>query len=140
MKIRIKAQAEDPAITPVCYGDRFVYLRAEEPMDFKPPVMAFDTETLKNVVTFDEGDIALEKVTITLPKGYEAQVRLHKGLITTSTCTMTEPWVVSWIALKEVHADKGDIIGMIEVYPSVTATFWQKIKWLFSDCIEIISE
>ena len=138
MKIRIKTQADDPATAPVCYGGRHVYIKATEPMDFKAPVIVFDNKRMENTVLFDEGIITISGITI--PDGYEARVRLRKGLMNTESITNKAPGTIAYTSLKEQHADKGDIIGEIEISPSATATFWQKLKWLLSDGIEIINE
>ena len=138
MKISIRVQADDPVTAPVCYGGRHVYIKATESMDFKAPTIVFDNKRMENTVLFDEGIITIGGLII--PDGYEARVKLRQGIMATEAITIKEPGTIAYTSMKEQHADKGDIIGEIEISPSPTATFWQKLKWLLSDGIEIINE
>lgn len=90
-------------------------------------------------------------VTIQLPKGYEALVVPRSstfrkygiiqtnsvGVIDNSYCGNEDWWHFPYFALNDGEIKDGERICQFRIQLSQKATFWQKIKWLFSSKIEI---
>lgn len=59
------------------------------------------------------------------------------GVIDQPYCGPDDQWHMPIIATGEVDIKKGDRICQFRIQLSQKATFWQKIKWLFSSGVEI---
>lgn len=91
-------------------------------------------------------------VAIELPKGYEAIVASRssgpkklglfipsgQGIIDESFCGDTDEWHYVASPLNYVKIKEGDRICQFRIQLNQKATFWQKIKWLFSSGIEVV--
>lgn len=91
-------------------------------------------------------------VCIQLPKGFKANVyprsstfKKYKVIQTNSVgqidCTYCGPndeWKFPVYATEHIEIKKGTRICQFEIVPSMKATILQKIKWLFSNKIELI--
>ena len=91
-------------------------------------------------------------VCMELPKGFEAHVLARSstpekfgfimansmGIIDNSYCGNNDEWKVNAIAFSATEIHIGDKIAQFEIVPSAKATFWQKLKWLFSSKIEFV--
>lgn len=93
-------------------------------------------------------------VAMELPKGYEAVVLPRssapgnfgvilansQGVIDNSFNGDNDVWRFNAIALRDTTIHKGDRIAQFRIQLSQKASFWQKLKWLFSGCpkIEIV--
>ena len=98
-------------------------------------------------VTYLPLGIAME-----LPKGFEAIVLPRSstpkksgiicansmGVIDTSFCAETDEWKFPSIAIRETTINKGTRICQFRIQLSQKATFWQKLKWLFSSGVELV--
>lgn len=60
------------------------------------------------------------------------------GIIDNSYCGEEDEWKFPAIAFDNVDIPKGTAIAQFRIVPSQRATFWQKLKWLFSSGVEIV--
>ena len=86
-----------------------------------------------------------------LPKEFEAHVcprsstfktwgiiqSNHFGIIDSSYSSDTDEWKMPVIAFKDTVINEGDKICQFRIMPSQKASFWTKLKWLFTTRIEI---
>ena len=91
-------------------------------------------------------------VAIKLPKGYEAIVAPRSstaskygilmansfGIIDNVYSGNNDEWKFPAIAIKSTYIEKGVRICQFRIQLSQKATMWQKLKWLFSNKIEIV--
>lgn len=91
-------------------------------------------------------------VAMQLPKGFEAVVLARsstpknfgiitansEGVIDNTYCGNNDEWKYPAIAVRDTTIHEGDRICQFRIQLSQKATFWQKIKWLFSSGVEII--
>lgn len=102
-------------------------------------------------VIFDNKMISLG-VAMQLPKGFEAVVLPRsstykkygiilansQGVIDNSYCGNEDKWYFPAIALRKTSIPAGTRIAQFRIQLSQKATFWQKIKWLFSSKIKLV--
>lgn len=62
----------------------------------------------------------------------------HVGQIDSTYCGDNDEWMVNAVAFRNTVINYGDKIAQFEIVPSSKATFWQKLKWLFSSKIEFV--
>ena len=62
----------------------------------------------------------------------------HVGQIDSTYCGNNDEWKVNAIALRATEIHIGDKIAQFEIVPSSKATYWQKLKWLFSSKIKFV--
>lgn len=89
-------------------------------------------------------------VAMQLPKGFTAIVAPRSstfknwnilqtnsiGIIDNSYCGDKDIWGFPALAMDYTHILKGSRICQFTIVPSLKATFWQKLKWLFCTGIE----
>lgn len=132
----------------VCVKSQGCMPRIIEKGDWIDLFVAKDTEVHYKVVTYVPLGVAMQ-----LPKGYEAVViprsstaKKQKllqansvGLIDNTYCAEEDEWMFPAYAIgKNVVLHKGDRICQFRIQLSQKATFWQKLKWLFSSNITLI--
>lgn len=102
-------------------------------------------------VTFSSALIPLG-FAMELPEGFKAQLYPRSstwlkwhfifgnsiGNIDSTYAGEEDEWKVSAIALGNMRVKAGDKIAQFDIVPSSKATFWQKLKWLFSSKIEFV--
>ena len=102
-------------------------------------------------VIFDTQIIKLG-VAMKLPKGFEATLVSRSGTFKHYGCIQTnafgvidntysgndDEWGYPATFLKEGHISAGDRVCQFRIQLSQKATLWQKLKWLFSNKIEIV--
>ena len=107
-------------------------------------------DSLRNV-TFDSQLIPLG-VCMQIPKGFEAHILPRSstfknfGLIQTNSqgiidytyCSEQDEWKMPVMATKSIVIPKGTRIAQFRIVPSQKASFWQKLKWLFSSKINLV--
>lgn len=90
-------------------------------------------------------------VAIQLPKGYEAIIaprsstfKYYKsisansiGIIDNSYCGNEDQWYLPIIPFSNITIEEGERVCQFRIQLSQKATIWQKIKWLFSNGIEL---
>ena len=91
-------------------------------------------------------------VAMELPKGFEAVILPRSstpkklgiicansmGVIDNSYCGDQDEWKFPAIAIRETTIEKGARICQFRIQLSQKATFWQKLKWLFSSGVELV--
>jgi len=105
----------------------------------------------------EEGEIGFNSmliplnVAIEVPKGYECIVAPRSstfkkfgivmtnsiGIIDNSYCGDNDEWLMSVLCTQDIVIPKATRIAQFKVQLSQKATIWQKIKWLFTNKIEI---
>jgi len=152
MKIKIKVL--DPACKPtiIKQGD-WIDLRAAEDVLLEHPYACAKSKkgndsTRRLVIATKLIPLG---VIIKVPKGMECIVvprsssykKFHIlqansfGVIDQSYCGPNDEWKMPVIALGKALINKGDRVCQFRVQPSQKATFWQKLKWLFSKGVKI---
>lgn len=90
-------------------------------------------------------------VIIQIPEGFEAILAPRSstfkrwgilqtnsiGVIDSSYCGPDDEWKFPCVALQDTQIRRGDKICQFRIQLSQKATLWQKLKWLFSNKIEI---
>lgn len=112
-----------------------------------------DLKTAKDVILDGGKDELIPLgVCIQLPKGFKANVyprsstfKKYKivmansvGQIDCTYCGPKDEWKFPAYAIERTHIKKGTRICQFEVVPSMKATIFQKLKWLFSNGVKLI--
>lgn len=101
---------------------------------------------VKNKVVYIPLGVAMQ-----LPKGYEAIIASRSstpykknifipngvGIVDSVFCGDNDQWHYVASPLSNATIEKGDRICQFRIQLSQKATFWQKLKWLFSSGVEI---
>lgn len=161
MKLKIKVKAITPSCMPgiIKVGD-WIDLSTAEEYTFKCPhakmlhkrKKSSDTpvERSRDVV-FDYQLLSLG-VVIEMPKGYEAMALPRsstfkkwgillangEGVIDQQYCGPDDIWRFPALATRNATIPKGTPIAQFRIQLSQKATFWQKVKWLFTSGIELV--
>lgn len=91
-------------------------------------------------------------VAMELPKGFEAHILPRsstpkklgiveansQGIVDYDYNSETDEWKFPAIAIRETTIEKGTRICQFRIQLSQKATFWQKLKWLFSNGIKLV--
>lgn len=138
-------------------GD-WIDLRAAKTVTLKAPQSGtLKTKTVNGVeekyrnVSFDVQLIPLG-IAAKLPDGFEAVVNPRsslckssgimlgnsQGVIDNTYCGDGDEWKFCAVAIKDTTINQGERICQFKIQLSQKATIWQKIKWLFSNTIEIV--
>lgn len=158
MKLKIKVKYfGDNKIRVNTFGD-WIDLRAAETVNLTAP----KADTLKrktvNGETTSSRDVKFAYsriplgVAMELPKGFEALVVARSstlscfgvitsnsvGVIDNSYCGDSDEWKYPALAIRNTVINKGERICQFRIQLSQKATVWQKLKWLFSNGIEIV--
>lgn len=146
MKLKIKIKTFDGQILPkiIDKGD-WIDLRSSEKVEFKGPRILEGTDKIVFDTKLFKLGVAME-----LPAGFEAQIlprssspKLHifqpnsEAVIDNSFKGDTDQWRYWATALSDTTINKGDRICQFRIQLSQKATFWQKLKWFFSNGIKI---
>lgn len=153
LKIKVKALTDGCIPTIVANGD-WIDLRASEDVVLNGPYSSVKSkkggESTRKVV-FPVTYIPLG-VAIKLPKGFEAIVaprsstnakfnilqRNSIGVIDETYSGDNDQWMMPALTTGEAKINKGDRICQFRIQLSQKATVWQKLKWLFSNGVEIV--
>lgn len=157
MKIKIKVKVLEEGCMPVIKksGD-WIDLKAASDMIISAP----QSGILKRANKDEEGhrDVTLKTtyiplgVAMQLPAGFEAIVASRSsgpkkfkmfipngiGIIDNSYCGNNDQWYYVASSMGNTSIKKGERICQFRVQLNQKATFWQKLKWLFSNGIELI--
>ena len=154
MKLKVKVKVITSGCMPVISekGD-LIDLRAAKDYEFHAPQagVQYQKSNIKyRDVKFDEQLIQLG-VAMQLPKGMMAKLKGRSSLtknygvvmccsgeIDNSYCGDTDEWLFRVFAIREGKINALDRICQFEVVPSQKATFWQKLKWFFSNGVELV--
>lgn len=155
MKLKIKVKVLVPGCEPkiIDKGD-WIDLKAACSVDIPAPQAGVqfqrDNAKYRNVeipTVYIPLGIAME-----LPKGFEAIVASRssgpkkigvfipsgQGIIDVSYCGNTDEWNYVCAPMREVHINQFDKICQFRIQLNQKATFWQKLKWLFSSGVEFV--
>ena len=157
LKIKIKMLANGCMPEIIEKGD-WIDLKLAETVHLIPPQAGtlkkkqeqLQTLSYRNVtaeVTYLPLGIAME-----LPKGFEAHILPRsstpkklgiveansQGIVDYDYNAETDEWKFPAIAIRETTIEKGTRICQFRIQLSQKATFWQKLKWLFSNGIELV--
>lgn len=149
IKVKVLVEGCEPAI--IDKGE-WIDLKAAEDITLSAPWAGLlnRQEKDKRKVTFENHLIPLG-VAMELPKGYEAVVNSRsstyknfgvflangQGVIDNIYRGDNDQWFANMIALRDTTIHKGDRICQFRIQLSQKATFWQKLKYLFSSGVEI---
>lgn len=136
MKIKVKVLT-DGCMPVISQNGDWIDLRAAKNMSF----------SLKEAVNYIPLGVAMQ-----LPKGFEAIVASRSstpkkqgmfipcgiGIIDNSYSGNGDQWHFIAVPLKDTKINKGDRICQFRIQLSQKATFLDKIKWLFSNKIELV--
>ena len=136
MKIKVKVLT-DGCMPVISQKGDWIDLRAAKNMSF----------SLKEAVNYIPLGVAMH-----LPKGFEAIVASRSstpkkqgmfipcgiGIIDNSYNGNNDQWYFIAVPLKDTKINKGDRICQFRIQLSQKATFLDKIKWLFSNKIELV--
>lgn len=151
MKIKVRL------INPNCKFEfidkgEWIDLRASETVDLKGPYAhTLNGKRDKRDVVFDYKMIPLG-FAMELPHGFEAYVLprsssyKHFGIqVVNSQAVIDESfkgdldeWKLLVTAYRDATISEGDRIAQFRIMPSQKASFWTKLKWLFTNKIEFI--
>ena len=150
-RIKIKILSDHPFPVPqITEGADWIDLRAAEDVVLASPYAAQARKATERKIIFEQAVIPLG-VAMQLPKGYEAIVdsrsSIYKnffvilangqGVIDNSYCGDNDQWFAQVIAFADTKIEAGDRICQFRIQLSQKATFWQKLKWFFSNGVKI---
>lgn len=162
LKIKVKIFPGSQKIELTEKGD-FIDLRAAEDITLEAPyanALHKSKQERRRYVEFDRTLIPLG-VAMELPKGMKAIVvprgsnnsefdkkgnpgRFQMlqsnsiGIIDQPFCGPDDQWFMSVMSVGKVDIKKGERICQFEIQPSMKANFKQKLRWLFSNGVELI--
>ena len=150
IKVKVLVEGCEPAI--IDKGE-WIDLKAAEEVTMSAPWAGLlnRQEKDKRKITFENYLIPLG-VAMELPKGYEAVVNPRsstyknfgmllsnsQGVIDNCYKGDNDQWFANMIAFRDTTIHKGDRICQFRIQLSQKATFWQKLKWLFSSGVELV--
>lgn len=157
LKIKVKRINKNLPLPEVISKGDWIDLRASETVTLKAPQAGVlkkrvvgGQEIPFRDVTFDTKLIKLG-VAMELPKGFEAYVDPRsstpklkifqtnsQAIIDSSFNGNSDEWRYWMTALGETTINEGDRICQFRIQLSQKATFWQKLKWLFSSGVKIV--
>lgn len=150
LKIKIKLLEGSSPVSIIDKGD-WIDLRCNEDIILNAPEVKIK-KVEKDRIKYISYNTALVKlgVAMQLPKGFEAwivprsstpkmgiELRNSIGIIDNSYCGDNDEWKFGAVATEDTKINKGTRIAQFRIMLSQKATFFQKIKWLFSDGIKI---
>lgn len=158
LKVKVKRINKNLELPKIIDKGDWIDLRATETVTLKAPQAgtlkrrkANGVEESYRDVTFSTSLIGLG-VAMQLPAGFEAIVLPRsgtfknfgvivansEGVIDQPYCGDNDEWKFNAIAFKDTTINEGERICQFRIQLSQKATFWQKLKWLFSSGIEIV--
>lgn len=149
-KIKIKMLGRPLPIPEITKKGDWIDLRAAEDIELAAPYAIQARKNAERKVIFEQAVIPLG-VAMQLPKGYEAIVNSRssiyknffvmlvngQGVIDNSYCGDNDQWFAQVLAFADTKIEAGDRICQFRIQLSQKATFWQKLKWLFSNGVKI---
>lgn len=149
-KIKIKMLGKPFPIPEITKKGDWIDLRAAEDVVLAAPYATQARKSVERKVIFEQAVIPLG-VAMQLPKGYEAIVNSRssiyknffvmlvngQGVIDNSYCGDNDQWFAQVLAFADTKIEAGDRICQFRIQLSQKATFWQKLKWLFSSGVKI---
>lgn len=150
LKIKYKMLADIPEPVIIDKGD-WIDLRSAVTANLAGPAVMRAKKDVDRKVSFVNYFIPLG-VAMELPKGFEAiidprssifkkfKVMLvnSQGVIDNSYNGDNDEWTAHVIAFDDIEIKKGERLFQFRIQLSQKATMWQKLKWLFSNGVELV--
>lgn len=154
MKLKIKVKVINEVCRPsISENGDWIDLRAAVGVDLKQPhanILHKTTQGKYRDVEFESQLVPLG-IAMQLPKGFEGKVLPRsssfknygfietnsQGVIDNSYCGDNDEWKLPILAVRDVHIEQGQRIAQFRIELSQKATFWQKLKWLFSSGVKL---
>lgn len=157
LKVKIKKLANVSFPTVLPKGD-WIDLHTAEEVTFCAPQSGVLKQKTINGATESYRDVTFEHkliplgVAVELPDGFEAHllprsssykkygiiVANSMGIVDNSYCGNNDEWKLSALGLKHTTIPVNTRICQFKIVLNQKATLWQKIKWLFTDGIELV--
>ena len=157
LKIKIKVLTEGCVPEIIECGD-WIDLKLAETVHLVPPQAGTLKKKQEQLQTLSYRNVTAEVtylplgVAMELPKGFEAKVLPRSstpkklgivcansmGVIDNSYNGDNDEWKFPAIAIRETTIEEGTRICQFRIQLSQKATFWQKLKWLFSSGIKLV--
>ena len=148
MKIKVRLINSNCKFNFIDKGE-WVDLRSATTIEMSGPYAYTLSGRTKRDVEFDYKLIPLG-IAMQLPKDFEAIVLPRsntfktwgiiqwnsEGVIDSSYCGNNDEWRFPAIAFRDTTIFEGDRICQFRIQPSQKASFWTKLKWLFTNKIE----
>lgn len=158
MKIYIKRFNKEIPFPKIIEKGDWIDLCAAETVTVKKPIAGIKKRKTLNGITESTRDVEINNymiplgVAMQLPKGYEAIVLPRSGtykkygiilansmgVIDNTYCGNDDQWWFNAIFMRDSIINKRDRICQFRIQLSQKATIWQKIKWFFTNKIELI--
>ena len=159
MKLKIKVFEITKGCMPeIIEQGEWVDLKLAETTHLMPPQAGTLKKKQEQLQTLSYRNVTAEVtylplgVAMELPKGFEAHILSRsstpkklgiveansQGIVDYDYNAETDEWKFPAIAIRETTIEKGTRICQFRIQLSQKATFWQKLKWLFSNGIELV--
>ena len=151
--MKIKVKLHNGAILPkiIEKGD-WIDLYNPKPVLIRGPYTKEYNKSTKSRDVVISNELINLGISMKLPDGFEAVVvprsstynkygiilANQQGVIDNTYCSNKDVWMFNAIAFQDICIPEGVRIAQFRIQLSQKATFWQKIKWLFSSKIEIV--
>lgn len=150
LKIKYKMLSDIPMPAIIDKGD-WIDLRSATTVELNGPTVPRTKKDADRKVCFTDFFLPLG-IAMELPKGFEAIVNPRssifkkfkvilvnsQGVIDYSYNGDNDEWMAHIIAYDDIKIRKGERMFQFRIQLSQKATMWQKLKWLFSNGIELI--
>lgn len=157
LKIKVRLLNSNVKLPKVIHNGEWIDLVAAEDIYLNAPQAGTLKKHKVNGIEKSHRDVSFEYaliplgISMRLPKGYEAYILPRsstfkkygimevnsQGIIDNSYCGNNDEWQMPVIALRDTCIPAGSRICQFRIQLSQKATFWQKIKWLFTSGILI---
>ena len=157
LKIKIKVLTEGCMPEIIEKGD-WIDLKLAKTTHLVPPQAGTLKKKQEQLQTLSYRNVTAEVtylplgVAMELPKGFEAIVLPRsstprklgiveansEGIVDYDYNSETDEWKFPAIAIRETTIEEGTRICQFRIQLSQKATFWQKLKWLFSNGIKLV--
>ena len=159
MKLKIKVfEITEGCMPEIIEKGEWVDLKLAETTHLMPPQAGTLKKKQEQLQTLSYRNVTAEVtylplgVAMELPKGFEAHILPRsstpkklgivcansEGIVDYDYNAETDEWKFPAIAIRETTIEKGTRICQFRIQLSQKATFWQKLKWLFSSGIKLV--
>lgn len=153
--MKVKVLAQIPECMPQVFekGD-WIDLSTAEEVSFNSPQAKVQRQVGNEKVRDVDFDFKLISlgVAMQLPKGFEAIVAPRSstfknygiiqsnsiGIIDNSYCGNDDIWKFPALSFRRITIPKGTRICQFKIVPTQKATFWQRLKWMLCNKIELV--
>ena len=137
MKIKIKVLTEGCMPEIIEKGD-WIDLKVAKNVKLEANISKVNLLPLGLAMKLPEGFEAIVAARSSTPKKLGIVEANSKGVVDNSYNAETDEWKFPAIAIRETTIEKGTRICQFRIQLSQKATFWQKLKWLFSNGVKLV--